>query len=99
MILDSNHAMSGSFTTEPRGPQESMTMDTAAAIAVLEALPPDERVEIASRLMEGAVDDGWQPKPSEALMAELRRRVAAYEADPSAALTWEQVVASIKRSS
>ncbi|MGL4554161.1 MAG: addiction module protein [Gemmataceae bacterium] len=74
-------------------------MDAAAAIAVIEALPVDERMEIACRLWDGAVEDGWRPKPSEALLAELRRRLAAYDADPTSGLTWEQMVASIKRSS
>jgi putative addiction module component (TIGR02574 family) len=72
-------------------------MDKATALAVLEALPPDERAEIASRLWDSAVDEGWRPQPSEELLAELRRRLEAFDANPSSGLTWEQVVESIKR--
>ncbi len=72
-------------------------MDTATAIAVLEALPVEERIEIASRLWDGAVDEGWVPKPSEELLAELRRRLANFDANPSSGVTWEQVAAYIKR--
>ncbi len=38
-----------------------------------------------------------QPKPSPALLAELDRRMAAYQDDPSRVLTWEQVILHVRR--
>ena len=49
-------------------------------------------------LWDRIIDNGWKPPTSEPLEAELRRRLAAHEADPSKALTWEQVVAHVRRS-
>ena len=43
------------------------------------------------------VDNGWRPELTEELKAELDRRVTAHEADPTRALTWEQVLAHVRR--
>ena len=40
---------------------------------------------------------GWRPEVTPELKAELERRVAAHEADPGRVLTWDQVVAHVKR--
>ncbi|WP_072022314.1 addiction module protein [Zavarzinella formosa] len=41
--------------------------------------------------------DYHESAPSPELLIELHRRLAAYDADPSRALTWEQVVAKVTR--
>ena len=57
----------------------------------------EDRLELAFGLWDQIIDDGWQPEASPELKAELERRVAAHEADPSRVLTWDQVLAHLKR--
>jgi len=42
-------------------------------------------------------ESGLQPELTDELKAELDRRLAAYEANPDSGLSWEQVVAHVKR--
>jgi putative addiction module component (TIGR02574 family) len=67
---------------------------------ILEAVcdwPVEERLALAFDLWDQIVDGtrGLQPNPE--VKAELERRVAAHEGDPSRVLTWDQVVAHVKR--
>jgi putative addiction module component (TIGR02574 family) len=54
--------------------------------------------EFVFQLWDHLVEDGWQPEPTDDLAAELDRRLAAHEANPSNVRTWEQVVARAKKS-
>jgi putative addiction module component (TIGR02574 family) len=59
--------------------------------------PLDDQLELVFRIWDQIVDSGWQPQPSDELKAELDRRWAAYQADPTRGLTWEEVVARVRR--
>lgn len=72
-------------------------MSVDAILKEVEALSAAEQVELFRRLQESVSRlDGWL-ELSDEMKAELDRREAAYEADPSKVYTWEQVVEYVKR--
>ena len=72
-------------------------MDATATLDTVKAWPVQDQLELVFRLWDQIVDAGWQPSPSPELIAELQRRLAAYDADPSRGMTWDQVVAHANR--
>ena len=55
-------------------------------------LEPEARLEIIRVLWASLVDEGGDALPlDEATKAELERRLAQHEADPSSALSWDEV--------
>jgi putative addiction module component (TIGR02574 family) len=73
-------------------------MDPSTTLQAVRGWPMDDRLELVLRLWDELVEDGWQPEPTEELIAELDRRLAAHEADPSSVRTWEQVVNRVRGS-
>ena len=72
-------------------------MDPTTTLQAVQAWPLEDQLELVFRLWDQLVDGGWRPELTEDLKAELDRRLAAYEADPTNVLTWEQVVARVRR--
>lgn len=72
-------------------------MDTAATLDATRDWPVEEQLDLVFRLWDRIVDAGWRPVPSQELLGELNRRLAAHDADPDRALTWEQVAAHARR--
>ena len=72
-------------------------MDPTTALQAVQAWPVEEQLEFLFRAWDQILDSGWQPEPTEELRAELDRRLAAHEADPGNVLTWEQVLAHVRR--
>ena len=73
-------------------------MSRESTLEEVRSWPIDDQLDLVFRLWDRIIDNGWQPPPSERLEAELRRRLAAYEEDPTKVLTWEQVIARVRRS-
>ena len=71
-------------------------MDQQTVWQAVQSWPAEEQIEFVSRVWDNLIDNGWQPELTDELMAELDRRWAAYEADPTNVYTWEQVVEKIK---
>jgi len=72
-------------------------MSVDAILKEVEALSAEEQAELMHRLQELlSRTDGWL-ELSDEMKAELDRREAAYQADPSNVYTWEQVVEYVKR--
>ena len=71
-------------------------MDQQTVWQAVQAWSADEQIEFISRVWDNLVDSGWQPELTDELQAELDRRWAAYQADPTNVYTWEQVVERIK---
>ena len=71
-------------------------MDKQAVWEAVQTWPVEDQLDLASRIWDHLVDSGWEPELTDELKAELDRRIAAYEADPTNVLTWEQVVEKIK---
>ncbi len=72
-------------------------MDTTTTLDAIRSWPVADQLELVFRLWDQITDAGWQPSPNPELLAELHRRLAAYAADPTRALTWEQVVAQAQQ--
>ena len=72
-------------------------MDPTTALQAVQSWPPEDQLDFLFRAWDQLIDGGWRPEPSDDLKAELDRRLAVYQADPSRGLTWEQVVAHVKR--
>jgi len=66
-----------------------MTVESLLRLA--EALTPDERRELAARLLEADTAD--DPPLTAAQMAELDRRIAYSDANPGSGIPWEVVKA------
>jgi len=64
-------------------------MTVESLLRQAEALTPDERRELAARLLEAEVAD--DPPLSDAMKAELDRRVAEFIANPGIGVPWEVV--------
>jgi putative addiction module component (TIGR02574 family) len=72
-------------------------VDTTATLDAARALPVEDQLDLVFQLWDQIVDAGWRPTLSPELLDELRRRLAAHDANPSRALTWEQVVEHVRR--
>jgi putative addiction module component (TIGR02574 family) len=71
-------------------------VDPTTAWQAVQTWPAEDRLELAIRLWDQLVEEGWQPQPTDDLAAELDRRLAAHEADPTNVRTWEQVLERIR---
>jgi len=73
--------------------------DAAKTLEELRRLPIDERIQLVEDLWDSIAEDTSEntfPVTPE-LAEELDRRLAEYEADPGAALSWEEVRDRIRR--
>ena len=59
----------------------------------------EDRLYLVFNVWDQLVEDGWQPEPTEDLLAELDRRLANHEANPANVRTWEQVLERVRKPS
>ena len=59
-------------------------------------LSAEEQLELAEALWEGLAERGAVPLPTEAQLAELRRRLAEHEAHPDDVVPWSEVQAEVQ---
>lgn len=71
-------------------------MDPTTTLQTVRQWPVQERLDFLFGVWDQLVEDGWEPEPTEELIAELDRRLAAHEADPSNVRTWEQVLERVR---
>lgn len=64
-------------------------MTVEQAISEISAMSPTDQIRIVQQIWNGLADN-TSIEPTPAMKAELDRRWAKYEADPSSALTEEQ---------
>lgn len=72
-------------------------MDLQTTLQTVQSWPLEDQLQLVFQLWDRIVAEGWKPRLSEEVRAELKRRMAAYQADPTQVLTWEQVQAHVKR--
>jgi putative addiction module component (TIGR02574 family) len=72
-------------------------MDPTATLQAVREWPVEDRLELVFRLWDQLVEDGWQPEPTDDMIAELDRRLAAHEANPTNVRTWEQVLQRVRK--
>ncbi len=68
-------------------------MDIAAILAEVDRWPVEDRIQLVQEVWDRLADQGHEPPLSDEMKAELDRRMAAHQANPSAAISWEQVEA------
>jgi putative addiction module component (TIGR02574 family) len=71
-------------------------MDRAALLAEILRLPEDERWQLVAEVRESLPDDELDFSLTAEQDAELDRRIAEHERDPSRAIPWEQVLADLR---
>lgn len=72
-------------------------MNASATLDSVRGWPIEDRLELAFGLWDQISESECVLEPSAELAAELQARLARHDADPSRALSWEQVVAHVKR--
>lgn len=72
-------------------------MNTKETFQTVQSWPLPEQLDFAFQLWDSIVDAGWEPQLTPELKEELEQRIAAHEADPTRVLTWEQVLAHVRR--
>ena len=72
-------------------------MNPAATLDTVRDWPVEDQLALVFRLWDHIVDGGWRPALEPGQLDELQRRLATHDADPTRALTWEQVVAHVRR--
>ena len=72
-------------------------MDTTATLQAFQGLPMEDRLELLFQLWDQLLDDGWTPTLDDERKAELDRRWANFRANPESGLTWDQVLAHVRR--
>lgn len=66
-------------------------MDPKTTLQAVQSWPVAEQLAFIFQVWDHLVEGGWQPELTDDLKAELDRRLAAYQANPSNVLTWEQL--------
>lgn len=68
-----------------------------AVLKEVEQWPADEQLELMERLWDRLRDAGWEPEPSDHVKALLDRRAAEADTDPNSLVSWESIVAYVRR--
>jgi putative addiction module component (TIGR02574 family) len=86
------------FTLNQDKAVEGIVMtDVAEALAAIETWTPDEQAELAQRIRERLVSQGWVPESSPEQLAEIERRLDDALLHPENVVTWDEVVAHARR--
>lgn len=72
-------------------------MDMTSIMREIETWPIDDQIELAQRVWTRIAESGWQPALTESDKAELDRRIAADDANPDEAVTWESILEHLGR--
>ncbi len=73
-----------------------MAIDVNHTIDELKALPLQDRLKVVEAVWDSMEEDGSTLALTQEQRAELDRRMAAHEADPDSALTWDQVLERLR---
>lgn len=67
------------------------------ALQTVRQWPVADQLAFVQQVWDQLAETGWQPELTDTQKAELDRRLAAYEADPTNVLTWDEVMAHLRR--
>lgn len=73
-------------------------MDVATAIRETSAWPIEDQLELVEELWDRIVRAGWQPEVDADLQAVLDERARELDVNPSRAVSWDQLVQSVRTS-
>jgi putative addiction module component (TIGR02574 family) len=68
-------------------------MDLRTVLTEVDSWPVEDRIRLVQEVWDRIADQGHEPKLSDEFKAELDRRLAAHQANPEAAIPWEEVEA------
>jgi len=68
-------------------------MDLRTVLNEVESWPIEDRIRLVQEVWDRLADQGHGPELSDAMKAEIDRRLAAHAANPDTAVPWEQVEA------
>jgi putative addiction module component (TIGR02574 family) len=68
-------------------------MDLRTVLTEVDSWPVEDRIRLVQEVWDRIADQGREPKLSDEFKAELDRRLAAHQANPEAAIPWEEVEA------
>lgn len=68
-------------------------MDLQAVLTEIDSWPIEDRIRLVQEVWDRLAHQAHQPELSDAMKAEIDRRLAAHAANPDAAILWEQVEA------
>ena len=71
-------------------------MNSTVAWEAVQSLSMEDQLALAFRLWDHLVENGWHPEPTDDLIAELDRRLAAHDANPGNVRTWDQILERIR---
>ena len=71
-------------------------MDVATAIRETSAWPIEDQLELVEELWDRIVRAGWQPEVDADLQAVLDERARELDVNPSRAVSWDQLVQSVR---
>jgi putative addiction module component (TIGR02574 family) len=64
-------------------------------LAEVDSWPIEDRIRLVQEVWDRLADQGHEPELSDAMKAEIDRRLATHAANPDAAIPWEQVEAEL----
>jgi len=74
-----------------------MSPNVASTLDAMANWSREDQVELMERVWERLVDTGWVPPLTEELKAELDRRIALSDADPSRDIPLDVALAYVRR--
>lgn len=68
-------------------------MNLESVLTEVDTWPIEDRIRLVQEVWDRLAGQGHEPELSDAMKAEIDRRLAAHAANPDAAIPWEQVEA------
>src|SRR5262245_61868822 len=72
-------------------------MDMRTALSEISRWPLKDRIRFVQQVWDRIADAGWQPELSDDQKAELDRRLAELDANPSNVVSWDSIVEHVRR--
>jgi putative addiction module component (TIGR02574 family) len=70
-------------------------MDYEAVLSAIAFWPVDDRIRLVHDVWDRLVDEGHDPELTDAIKAELDRRIAELDRDPDSGIPWDVVKARV----
>jgi len=72
-------------------------MDLKTVVAEVGSWPVEDRLQLVEEIYNGLIDEGAGPEVTDDLKAMLDHRLEALDARPNDVMTWDAIVAHVRR--